>query len=76
MRHGPNIHQLKLDYNIREYTLSEIPRFSNSNIHYDRSLRFKLNSRLESVLWLLKKKEHVVVFIQLYQRTLKGEHPS
>ena len=29
-------------------------------VHYDRSLRFKFNSRLESVLWLLQKKGHVL----------------
>ena len=56
---SPNINQLKLE-NIREYTPSDIPRFSNLNVHYNRSLRFQFNSRLESVLWLLQKEGHVL----------------
>ena len=72
---SPNIHQLKLDYNIREYTRGDVSRFSNFIVHYDGSLRFKFNSRLESVLFSLQNKGHVLVFILLYQRTLKGEHP-
>ena len=36
-----NIHQLKLDYNTREYILSDVSRFSNFIVHYDTSLHFK-----------------------------------